>query len=1137
MRTAAWEEDPSPAPPSPDDAPVMDVHASREWEPVVDQLKRLNKNVEALSTAWKRSQQGTSMPQSAMGGMMSAYLENAIDYADKRPKVEVTIVVQDVTSVDLATGLFEASFKVILDWQEREFLEGIHYCQDVRSDQFVLSNWLKEDKNAFNPMIVINNMVDLLKGTEEDAENPIEPIIHRLVSNNASVDSVWLTKEYEFTGTLKASTDGRLYPFDIHRLPIEIKSVPMPGLTTLGGERTIELVDPRLRRMEAFEKSTKKKKHAVFRAERFTQVPDIFFAHHWEMRIEASEISQKSEDEDEELPLKLNVGELEVLAFGGCDNKSDEYLLVMVLARNWKARLFDFCIQILLTLVSLFSIYVPFNADTVANRLSISLAIILTIVFFATEKPAVIADLSYSTSHDSFEQNMILASTLISIENVFGWVWCYGTNREGLPDYYMHTVMFLGADICTETFLRASRLDTIFFFFILIYMLGQFELMILKAQTKRLRFLAKTLEELNSYYSEEAGGDHDNPVQRNSTALSFMSEYGHKQVNRLLLVLGSGKKAHFESSCSQIDVAKCLGSHGHSLVSWFPRFWLEMAKLNSDDDEDHHRPCSCCRKRRKAGTATEDGGDSANALNSSAPSAEWLERFVGTRPVLSKDEIGYIVDVGTGEIGFYQYRWGHPAGSEFDKHAHGKPPMLFVESCAKLAMDTNSTFKDSYCLTNDGSQKFAEELLKHYNLLDTSPSFGTSAIGGKDARPNTSHGSRRKKVKILIGPTGANRAAAMKSAEVGAVLEKFVERVEATLRGHLPAADVLLFIPSDSDEATFELAATEWLVQRGDLNVKGITSGVNGVPFAGMELSQALSRAASKAGSTGSCSLSHFMREFEDLIEGTIDTKFMEDIFKVAVLASSLGDDLAEISPLSDAMRSSPTLMRSLIKARLFNGTLSAGGGSCQVTVKPDHSQRASGKGKSSDELHAAVMRNSEFHSIPMGNKTPLTGNGLAEGKPLFPKSEPMTQELLTEWRKRLREQIASMDFPPKLQGNLRGVYIGISAVYYAADLAGCSQTLLPKKAFIQKLEEKLQELLENPPDPKEGKDGTKTYDHRAFSNLTLVSEVVNSFMADTAWIVCKRNWKAAPVQDLPAQDLPKYVATWTLGFFLNQAV
>jgi hypothetical protein len=263
----------------------------------------------------------------------------------------------------------------------------------------------------------------------------------------------------------------------------------------------------------------------------------------------------------------------------------------------------------------------------------------------------------------------------------------------------------------------------------------------------------------------------------------------------------------------------------------------------------------------------------------------------------------------------------------------------------------------------------------------------------------------------------------------------------------------------------------------------------------------------------------------------------MEDIFKEAVLASSIGDDLAEISPLSDAMRSSPALMRALIKARLFNGTLSAGGGSCQVTVKPDHSQRAPGKGKSDDELHAAVMRNSEFYSIPMGNKTPLTGSGLAEGKPLFPKSDPMTKELLTEWRKKLREQIASMDLPPKLNCNLRGVYIGISAIYYAADLAGCSQTLLPKKAFIQKLEEKIEELLEDPPDPKEGKDGTKTYDHRAFSNLTLVSEVINSFMADTAWIVCKRNWKAAPVQDLPAQELPKYVATWTLGFFLNQAV
>lgn len=146
-----------------------------------------------------------------------------------------------------------------------------------------------------------------------------------------------------------------------------------------------------------------------------------------------------------------------------------------------------------------------------------------------------------------------------------------------------------------------------------------------------------------------------------------------------------------------------------------------------------------------------------------------------------------------------------------------------------------------------------------------------------------------------------------------------------------------------------------------------------------------------------------------------------------------------------------------------------------------------------------------------------------------------MTSDLIRAWRTRIREQIESADLPAKLEGNLRGVYIGISAVFYAADLAGCSQTLLPKAVFVRKLEDKIEALLKDPPAPTE-KNGQQVYDHRAFSNLTLVAEVVQRVMSDTAWIVCKRNWKAAPLQVAEGQELPKYVATWTLGFYLNQA-
>jgi len=1062
--------------------------------------------------------------------MMSAYLDNAIDYADRRPSVEVTIVILEFQNLDVASGLFDASFNVILDWEEMEFIEGIHYCQDVRSDQFVLSNWLKNDKNAFNPRIVIPNLVEA-RGFQEDPDNPIEPTIHRLVARNSGRDSVWLSKEYAFTGTLKArGIDARNYPFDIHQLPIEVKALPMPGMTTMGGERQVSLVDPFLRRMEAFEQSKNLKKVSpILRYDKFAHPPTSIKAHHWEMLLEASEVTS-GQSKESQMPLKTVVGELQVIGYGGCDNNVDEYRLDIVVSRNWWAHFFDIAIQILLTVVSLCSVWVPFNTDTIANRLSISLAIILSIVFFVTERPAAIADVSYSTAHDKFEHVMMLASTLISFENVMIWLQCYGMDRTGVPDYFLYEISIFGMDMCSEGFLRSSLFDSLFFVIIVGWISMYFVQMVVKGGVYQLRVLASAMNDLNSYYPEVESAEEDEETMlqasfsaagtmKSHTFMKAFNQASMKKVNRLGLNLRKQGKAEFDCRCSQLELVECLSRHGMPHLNLMPRFWLEMAQISSDESET-----GGCFRRRKEEAENSKGNASSSKLSDKTveggPSADWIKQFVGTRPVLSKDDQGFICDVGTGEIGFYHYCWRVPNGME---HEPDVKPLLFVECSKKMQMDTDKTFLESYC-RGDGPARFCQALLDNFQLEGGLERMTSSLSAG-------SAGSRRnKKVKILIGPTGANRASALKDAQVGEALERFTEDVEQLLRGYVQG-DVLLFIPSESDEATYELWATEWLVSQGDLSVENVAPGLNGVPFAGMELSQALTRAARMADQASSCHLQGFCREFEDLVGGQIDQSYLTSIFNQAAAAGDLGSDLAEISLISEVMRTSPATMRALIKNRLFNGTLSAGGGSCQITVKPEHSERKPKAKGGGDALlsQSATMRNSEFFSIPIGNKTPLTGDAL------FPRNEPMTRELILAWRARIRDQIEAAELPHKLEGNLRGVYIGISAVFYAADLAGCSQTLLPKGTFVAKLEQKIEALLANPPPPTE-KDGKQVYDHRAFSNLTLVAEVVRRVMSDTAWIVCKRNWKAAPIVLTEGQELPKYVATWTLGFYLNQA-
>merc|ERR1719183_2191469 len=107
---------------------------------------------------------------------------------------------------------------------------------------------LYQDPHNFNPQIIIDNKGEGI-GEEGQAS---KPKIRRLIKRGESDEVPWLTKEYQFRGTLQCPrVSATRFPFDLHRLPIKVKSVPMPGLTTVGLPRRVRLVDPVLRRAEA----------------------------------------------------------------------------------------------------------------------------------------------------------------------------------------------------------------------------------------------------------------------------------------------------------------------------------------------------------------------------------------------------------------------------------------------------------------------------------------------------------------------------------------------------------------------------------------------------------------------------------------------------------------------------------------------------------------------------------------------------------------------------------------------------------------------------------------------------------------------------------------------------------------------
>jgi len=326
----------------------------------------------------------------------------------------------------------------------------------------------------------------------------------------------------------------------------------------------------------------------------------------------------------------------------------------------------------------------------------------------------------------------------------------------------------------------------------------------------------------------------------------------------------------------------------------------------------------------------------------------------------------------------------------------------------------------------------------------------------------------------------------------------------------------------------------EWLVQIGDLDVMRVEAGANSTSFAGFELNQAFAaaRASSATADSDTMQMEDFLREFSDLIGEDLPRDYLFSKFMLAAKKSLGGDPCAaDFGALYETFRESSKLMRALVKKRLFSGTLSAGGGSSQVAIKDVQSL---GQPQGS-------LRSIEVMSLPLGNKAPLLAEeGFA---PLWPADKPLSQDMISAWQEVIAKKWKELDdasaIPSRVEIGMRGLLVGISAVYHASKFAGCSEMILSKASFLSKLQAKLDQLLENPPAGKPGKDGQMVYDHKNASNLVLAHEVAAKAMAPTAWIVCKRNWKAQPtfLEALgdKAPELPEYAATWVLGLYLIQ--
>lgn len=365
----------------------------------------------------------------------------------------------------------------------------------------------------------------------------------------------WLTKKMRFQGTLGAASVGnageggggsafdvRWFPFDVLTLRLQL----VCEVLVKNEVRAVSLVDPLMRTVFASASASEEDEGssleddagilAALAAARGTTA----HAQHKGSSL-SSQATKYLSSGDKKVGLKRNggraasredfsaggevcnlghtfarsalqEGEMAVLAFGGSKISSAHsdgtdsaapYRLDIVVGRNWTRYIFDFLILIILVMAAAFSLYVPLTydgwSDTLTNRLSITLTVVLALVSFTSVRPSVIEDLPYATLHDQYERIMLFFVALITIENLFVFQLCIGAFPKFYEDPILISALPAPPDYCGVGFCGTSRLDCWCFVLIVAMLVFVSGRLLVTAQLYRIRHVLRVRSELMAH--------------------------------------------------------------------------------------------------------------------------------------------------------------------------------------------------------------------------------------------------------------------------------------------------------------------------------------------------------------------------------------------------------------------------------------------------------------------------------------------------------------------------------------------------------------------------------------------------------------------------------------------------------------
>eukprot|EP00930_Biecheleria_cincta_P055612 TRINITY_DN41923_c0_g1_i1.p1 TRINITY_DN41923_c0_g1~~TRINITY_DN41923_c0_g1_i1.p1 ORF type:complete len:1283 (+),score=205.77 TRINITY_DN41923_c0_g1_i1:231-4079(+) len=1029
---------------------------------------------------------GSDHPDTVCRDLHEFLQKQKIPKYQKLPDVEVTFKMFSISDLEAKKGTFLADFTLELNWVDTVLQRDMHFTEDYQSQRLML--FPAFEPRIFSPEVLLTNAVDIL--------SPLPGSDDRPQIQAETEDGLWLQRKLHFRGIFACDAISYSnFPLDSHALPITLR------LRHWGNFGAPKAISP----------------GAVCREVRGGR-KDLLKEPPWPRHSIAKEA--------------VHLGDLRLFAWGVRHLQRDEqrqdtsmnatYEIIMVVRRGFFRHFFTFFILSVTVLSGATSLFCPLSVDMLAGRLSINVTVLLSMVAFSVQRPSAIEAVPYNTLFDTFVQMCTCMTASLSMCNLATFLTCFHVT-EGCDECVRKD-----RDMCKTGSCGSKAIDCIFFY-LLIALLATCDI----ALFVWVWYLRKI--ELTEFRARCGDLFLDRPGQH------------------------SRHSCFWRSCCCVRRLRGQLQSQDSAVVNREPR------------TNEQGPPCFFVRQGGQFSLLPGGQCEKAQLVLQSQGrviSQDGLSRSVHTRRVTAKlasaktlahprrllqpavldgPDTQYL-DLGGGEVGYYRYSFNPDADASQQIECSGSRKMEWP-GLKELLLDGG---KDEQKLSELRSQlvAYVVEQATPEPEQDAPPRLQRGVDGTRSSArllrashrnssdSVASYVSDGDRMQLLAGITG-ELAVLMGDGEeeVCYLFDHFIQQLETDLRTATARKwEVFYFVLPKKDEAFYERIAIGWLLEHTDLR---LTDTFAKDPKLHEYMRQQVTSWALLSGrkNIGELEQEEFVERLMPLSRQiTFERQALEALEWFRVMDQA-GSGTVTISEIMNYMLQSEALLQAVIRHRLFVGTLAGGTSSVQLTVAdPD------------PELQGEVV----LHVVKVGNRSPPNLG-------IFPHAEWVDRNHMLRWEQKLSTTFAgdSDDFlgeeefsqarlgsrrnigltstdehshePIEWPSELRGIFVGISALYYAAHDAGITERLIQKKDTLIALSHAIEEELAQGCAQVSATGDTASrrlqLHQRKVANLVMAHCLINRVLHDDAWLYFRRTW---------LMGNSSFVATWSLGVFLN---